>query len=239
MEYCYRSLDPRDLRGDDINFYLTGTTLQNDAELNAHFTTSQAMLFNGARGGVLYRQAIMRKPPNNGIGYIIDLADIMIPGGVIRVDRARMAFEHELTLGHYGLPHVGGAKARIEQFEDQGKKVVTASIAGRSVALILHGGWDGAKGLVHGGRNAEADESTVVYAHRKRTTKNPAMELMIAVMLHKRDNSPWSAEELSPIRDIAICDIMPSGSPMGAVITLRDGTRYEVDFANIDGNRTC
>ena len=30
---------------------------------------------------VLYRQAIMRKPPNNGLGYIIDLAEITIPGG--------------------------------------------------------------------------------------------------------------------------------------------------------------
>jgi hypothetical protein len=33
---------------------------------------------------VLYRQAIMRKPPNNGVRYIIDLAEITIPGGIIR-----------------------------------------------------------------------------------------------------------------------------------------------------------
>ena len=60
---------------------------------------------------VMYLQAgIMRKPPNNGVGYIIDLADIIIPGGVIRVDRSRMAFEHELTLGHFGLPHINGGK---------------------------------------------------------------------------------------------------------------------------------
>ena len=56
-------------------------------------------MFNGVKNDVIYRQAIMRKPPNNGVGYIIDLADIIIPGGVIRVDRSRLAFEHELTLG--------------------------------------------------------------------------------------------------------------------------------------------
>ncbi len=56
------------------------------------------MLFNGVENGVLYRQAIMRKPPNNGVGYIIDLADIIIPGGVIRVDRSRLAFEYELNI---------------------------------------------------------------------------------------------------------------------------------------------
>lgn len=239
MEYSFRSLDPRDVRGDDINFYLTGLAVQNSAEQNAGFTTSQSMLYNGERGGVLYRQAIMRKPPNNGIGYIIDLADITIPGGVIRVDRSRLAFEHELTLGHYGLPHAGGVQPRIERFEDASRKVITASIPGRKVALLLYHGWDGLNSLVHAGRNAEADESTVLYAHRKRTTQNPPMELMISVLLHKTDDTQWTPEELSPIENIALADMMPSGAPLGAIITLRDGSRYEVDFADIDGNRTC
>ena len=97
------------MRGVDINFYLTGRTVENTAvEDAARTVTSQSMLFNGVRNGVLYRQLIMRKPPNNGVGYIIDLAEITVPGGVMRVDRCRLAFEHELTLGHFGLPHMGG-----------------------------------------------------------------------------------------------------------------------------------
>ena len=138
MEYSFRSLDPRDVRGDDINFYLTGLAIQNDSDKNAEFTTSQSMLYNGVHNDVLYRQAIMRKPPNNGVGYIIDLAEITIPGGVIRVDRSRLAFEHELTLGHYGLPHLDGKKAVVRQFEDEAKKVITASIPGRQLALIVY-----------------------------------------------------------------------------------------------------
>ena len=65
----------------------------------------------------------MRKPPNNGVGYIIDLAEIVIPGGVIRVDRSRMAFEHELTLGHFGLPHIEGSEPVVRQYEDGQRKV--------------------------------------------------------------------------------------------------------------------
>jgi hypothetical protein len=65
------------------------------------------------------------------------------------------------------------------------------------------------------------------------------MELMIAVMLHKRDDSEWTEDELSPIKEIAIQEITASYSPLGAVITLRTGEKYEIDFANIDGNRTC
>ena len=239
MEYSYRSLDPRDVRGDDINFYLTGLALKNDSDKNAKYTTSQSMLFNGVQKDVLYRQAIMRKPPNNGLGYIIDLAEITIPGGVIRIDRSRMAFEHELTLGHYGIPHIGGKKAVMKQFEDESKKGITASIHGRKLALITYNGWDIVTHVVHQGRNAESDESTVLYAYKKRTLKNPAMELMITVMLHKMDDAEWTEGELSPIQEIDIMDITPSGSPLGANITLLDNKKYEIDFKNIDGRRSC
>lgn len=239
MEYSFRSLDPRDLRGDDLNFYLTGLTVRNDSEKNRSFTTSQSILFNGVRHDVIYRQLIMRKPPNNGVGYIIDLAEITIPGGVIRVDRCRLAFEHELTLGHYGLPHLGGEKAEIRQFETDGPQVITAAIGGRKVALIAYRGWDELRSLTHAGRNAEADESTVVYAYRKRTAKNPAMELMITVLLHGRDDAAWTAEELSPIQKIKIMDIAPSGSVLGAEIHLAGNKTYYIDFKNIDGYKSC
>jgi hypothetical protein len=239
MEYSYRSLDPRDVRGDDINFYLTGLTVKNDSDKNRKYTTSQSMLFNGVQKDVLYRQAIMRKPPNNGLGYIIDLAEITIPGGVIRIDRSRMAFEHELTLGHYGIPHIGGKKAIIQQFQDEFKKGITASIEGRQLALIMYHGWDRVTHGVHQGRNAESDESTVLYAYKKRISKNPAMELMVTVMLHKTDDAEWTEEELSPIKDIDMMDTAPSGSSLGATITLLDDKKYEIDFKNIDGRRSC
>ncbi len=239
MEYSFRSLDPRDVRGDDVNFYLTGLTVANDSEKNTYYTTSQSMMYNGVRDEVLYRQAIMRKPPNNGVGYIIDLAEITLPGGVIRVDRSRLAFEYELTLGHFGLPHIKGIKPAIKQFELKGKKIITASIPGRSIALISYYGWDNLDIMVHENRNAEADESTVIYAHKKRLAKNPPMELMITVMLHKMDNSGWAEDELLPIKDIKIMEVTPNYSTLGAIITLNNNTKYEIDFKDIDGHRTC
>ncbi|MDD3787120.1 MAG: DUF2264 domain-containing protein [Petrimonas sp.] len=239
MEYSFRSLDPRDLRGDDVNFYLTGLTVDNDALKNQKFTISQSMLYNGVINNVLYRQAIMRKPPNNGVGYIIDLAEITIPGGVIRVDRTRLAFEYEITLGHYGLPHLEGKDAIVEQFEENGKKVITATIPGRSLALISYRGWDQIESLVHSYRNAEADESTVIFVRKRRLDKNPPMELLITVMLHKMSDSPWSEEELNPIKDIEIMDVTANYSTLGAIITLSDNSKFNIDFEDIDGRRSC
>ncbi|HSO87871.1 MAG TPA: DUF2264 domain-containing protein [Draconibacterium sp.] len=237
MEYSFRSQDPRDVRGDDVNFYLTGIAVGNSAEKSRQYTISQSMLFNGEQNGVVYRQAIMRRPPNNGVGYIIDLADIIIPGGVIRVDRSRLAFEYELTLGHFGLPHINGEKPVITRFEDGNRKVIIAAIKGRQVALIAYHGWDKLENVEHTNRNAEADESTVIYAHKKRMQKNPPMELMISVMLHKTDDTEWTSEELSPISNIEIIDVTPVGSALGAKITLSDNKVYEVYFEEIDGRR--
>jgi hypothetical protein len=239
MEYSFSSLDPRDTRGDDVNFYLTGVAVREEQQRLARFTTSQSMLYNGVRDGVLYRQAIMRKPPNNGVGYIIDLAEITIPGGVIRVDRSRMAFEHELTLGHYGLPHMSDERPQVRAFGDGRRKGLTASIRGRRLALVTYAGWDDVQSLVHAGRNAEADESTVLVARRRRTARNPPMELMITVLLHGMDDDEWAAGELDPIERIDIVDVMPSQSVLGATLRLATGEQFVVDFKDLDGLRSC
>ena len=236
QEYTFRSLDPRDLGGMDINFYLTGRAIQNAAADNAAFQGAQSILYNGVRNGVLYRQLIMRKPPNNGVGYIIDLAEITVPHGVIRVDRCRLAFEHELTLGHYGLPHPGGQAARIERHADN---ILTASIPGRQTAMITCHGWDRLDALVHSGHNAECEDSTVLHAYRRRVDKNPAMELMICAQLHKTDDSPWTDAELNPVHSLRILEVTPSGSVLGAEITLADGSSTLVDFKDIDGYKSC
>lgn len=239
MEYCYRSLDPRDRRGEDVNFYLTGIAVENDQAGSARFSLSECMYFNGVRDGVTYRQAVMRQPPNNGVGYIIDLAEISIPGGVIRVDRSRMAFEHELTLGHFGVPHMNGEGAKVARFGDGRRKGMTASIQGRRIALVTYSGWDEIDSKVHAGRNAEASESTLLYAYRKRERKNPPMELMISVLLHRTDDEEWLSEELDPIASVEIEEITRTGSVLGAVIKCRSGQVHRVDFKDVDGVRSC
>jgi hypothetical protein len=105
--------------------------------------------------------------------------------------------------------------------------------------MIAYHGWDTIQSQVHCGFNAEAEESTVLFVHRKRTAKNPAMELMITAMLHKTDDTPWTPEELDPVKAIRIMTVTPSGSVLGAEITLADNSAYIVDYKNIDGLKNC
>ncbi len=105
--------------------------------------------------------------------------------------------------------------------------------------MIIYSGWDRLEPLVHTGRNAESEESTVLYAYRQRTAKNPSVELMVSAMLHKTDDSAWTQAELSPVKEIKLFDVMASGSVVGAVITLANGTKHTVDFGEIDGFKSC
>lgn len=239
MEYSYRSLDPRDIESRDALFYLGLATKEEAKDNGMNYVTPQSLIYNGVRENVTYRQILMRRPPNNGSGYIIDLAEIVIPGGTIRIDRNRLAYEHELTLGHYGMPHIHGKAPLIKEFEKEGKKVITAKGEGRSLALVAYNGWDSLTSKSHKGKNAEADVSTVIYAYRKRALKNPPMDLMVTVMLHKMDETDWTEEELFPIKSLEIMDILPSGSTLGARVELITGEKYTVDFNEIDGLRQC
>ena len=65
------------------------------------------------------------------------------------------------------------------------------------------------------------------------------MELLISVMLHKTDDSAWTTDDLSPLKNIKLMDVLPSRSVIGAEITLADGAKYVVDFKDVDGFKSC
>lgn len=222
MNYCFQNLEPASYNGNhDVIKYATPCHI---------FHIRQ-------QKDILYRQLIMQKQPQYGTGYLIDLADIIIPGGVIRVDRCRLAFEHKLFLGHYGLPHLDGVAPVIEQYKTGNATVITAKVKQRQVALITLNGWNGVDYSVNQDKNAEENESTILYAYRKKIESASQMELLISVFLHKLDDVPWTQEELLPIEEYSILEYTPSGDILGANILLKDGRSFIVDFDSPDGNR--
>jgi hypothetical protein len=62
---------------------------------------------------------------------------------------------------------------------------------------------------------------------------------MISAMLHSTTDTPFTKEELSPIKQIKVLDVMPSGSVVGAEISLSSGVRHVIDFKDIDGYKSC
>jgi hypothetical protein len=208
------------------------------------FRAPLRMGFQREEGGVLYRQFNTKPeglgdPNKGGINKgpeKIDLADIVIPGGLIRVDRVRIPYASELHLAHYGLPHLGGQEATVRTLDVGGKPALVASIPGRRVALVAYRGWDGVASMRHAGRHPEAEASTVIYAHRARQKDYQGMELLVTVLLHRADDQEWTLRDLQPIVRAEFLPWSPSGSPCGARLELTDGRRIEVDFREIESS---
>ena len=198
--------------------------------------------FNKMEDSVLYRVQNTKPqglgdPNKGGINRgqeCIDLADIIIPGGVIRVDRVRVPYRYELQLGHFALPHLGGDVARVEK---AGQGLIASIADGRKLAMIPVFGWDKVDHAVHTGLNPEASESTVLYAERIREKDYSGMEVFVTVLLHRVDGGTWTDAELNPIETIEVLPWAPSGNALCINLVLRDGRSYLIDYGNVDGRR--
>lgn len=190
--------------------------------------------FCGKRDGIVYRHLEIKA--HHDVPGRFDLADIAVPGGILRVDRQRLSTRHEVSLAHYGLPHIDGVAAKVEECNVSGHKVITAAIPGRQIALVAISGWDEVGSFVHAGKHPEAEESTVIFAKRRRVKHYQGMPQLITLMLQKTNDSPWAAEDFAIVKSCKPLAWFKSGQPLGAEIELADGRSVTVDYGHIEGN---
>ncbi len=187
----------------------------------------------GAREGLLYRQAEFsgHLPPS------IDMATIMIPGGEIRIDRVRRLEACRVNIGHFSLPHLNGEPA-ITRRQVKGKSSIQMAIPGRQLAMTLYSGWDGMGIMKSTGANPEAKDSSVIYAEMIDEKRFGPVRILVSILLHKTDNSPWADNELQPIASIASLRPNLPEAIAGHLIKLKDGTEHRVDFRDMDGTNS-
>ncbi|WP_175414924.1 DUF2264 domain-containing protein [Nibricoccus aquaticus] len=203
---------------------------EDSSEAAGKWATPVAMRHGGFRDGVLYRQIIFRR--NSPMpDVVIDLADIVIPGGVLRVDRVRADGECELRLGHFGLPHLHGMAPEIREWREDGAQFATAVCGERGLLLATYRGWSGVAAQVHTCKNVEAETSTVLYAVRSRGERMAEVSLLVTLMLHRTDGRHWTASETDLVREI----VPATDCEAGVTVCFKDGEERTVDFSRIEG----
>lgn len=202
---------------------------QTDTELP--FRPNGGFRDGGMHDGVLYRQTDLE-----GWMARAELAEIILPGGVLRVDRVSLPYSHDLLLGHFALPHAGGGSVTVQRFDVAGAPAIIAhGPDGRAVALVALYGWDEVGSELHTGLSPESDDSTLIYARHARSAPYTGMALLVTLLLHRSDGSDWTEAELSPVVSLEILPWSPSGSPCGARVVMLDGREHLIDFGTMGG----
>ncbi len=183
----------------------------------------------GWREGVFYRQSRIGAWKSR-----LDLADLVVPGGVLRVDRLRLGFAHQVRLGHFALPHVAGAPAEVTAVQVNGTKGLIARIAdGRSLAILALAGWDRLDVETHQGLHPECEASSLLVADRVRRSHNAGVCTVATLLLHAL--KPIRPEQLDLVERLDLQPRAPSGAPAGAKVQLRDGRQIQIDYGAIEG----
>ncbi|TVR02345.1 MAG: DUF2264 domain-containing protein [Spirochaetaceae bacterium] len=222
------------------NHLLEGATpdppasLSYEATTTAHSVASRLTVsrirYAGACSGVVYRQIYLG--PLNGHhsdGILIDLADVVIPGGLLRVDRVRSSFPHTLWLGGHSVRgHVDLETTRYDcgtGYELHGAHPDSV----RSVMIPL-AGWSDAKAIHRSGTHAEFPLSTCLALSRTVTGSNVGSIALVAAIIAD-----------APMPASAVPRVVPrsgdgaAGLATGAKLTFPDGRSVTVSFEGIEG----
>lgn len=209
--------------------------------INGSIEKGNLVLWRGQRGNVLYRRQIFNYSLDHEFHWCnaIDLADIAVPYGILRVDKFRL-YGHpaSLTLGAYGFPDNG---TEIIQMERDGAHAIVLKgrdFCGKAkqLAMTIYGGWEQISFLRSRGTNPDSEHSIIVYAS---TTRQAHYEngpyVLISQVITKESSEDFQADEIFPVRRIDFTDSEGWGSYGPVTLTTMDNRQYIVDFEGIEG----
>lgn len=200
------------------------------------------LLWVGMKEDILYRRNYLGYHTNSNFIWTphIDLAEVDMPYGILRVDRMNFyEAPFRLTLGSYGFPDnqteiitksKGDAKATILI----GRNAVGEEL---QLAFTVYSAWQNLKILSSKGTNPDSENSILLYASLHRSKPYAyAPYLLISQTLTKQDHTPFTEDELFPIDQILYSDKEKCGGYGPVTLKLKNGETKVIDYSHIEGN---
>ena len=199
----------------------------------------------GEKEQVLYRRQFFGYELETECHWIqaMNLADFVVPYGVIRVDKLRLFKKPiSLTLGAYGFPDNGTEISRKEQ-NFHGKKASALILKGhdatgreKQLAMTIYHGWESLSYIESTGTNPDSEKSIVVYATTERQKQNHyEPSVLISQVITKESLTDFTEEELFPIKEITYTDKQQYGGYGPITLILKNGIKREINFEEIEG----
>jgi hypothetical protein len=154
----------------------------------------------------------------------MNLADITLPNGILRVDRKKGTEAASMRLGHYALPQLG-KKIKTKTQKVNGKKATIIDNGHYQLAMVPLLGWSSTEAVTATGLHPESSNSKVIVVSNTPETGSKANQVYATLMLWKKSGEKWSANELLPLKEITPS---PDGSTVKLLFT--DGSSKTVAF---------
>jgi len=176
--------------------------------------------FKKYEDGIYYRDAVLASDDQ----VKMNLADITLPNGILRVDRNISSVPAELRLGHYALPALNGAvKSRTLTVRGLDVKIIDNGVY--QLALVPLKGWGKHELVKATGLHPEAENSVVINVSDRYVPQKDQEGVYATLMLWKKSGESWSNDELVPVKQLKYSSITNQ-----VRITLLNGERKMVSF---------
>ncbi|MBQ6787001.1 MAG: DUF2264 domain-containing protein [Lachnospiraceae bacterium] len=210
-----------------------------------YYDKANVTFWAGEREKVLYRRQFFGFELETERHWIqaMNLADFVVPYGVIRVDKPRLHRKPvAFTLGSYGFPdngteiitkellYEGGiAKAMILKGKDHNGNE-------KQLAMTIYDGWESLSYIKSKETNPDSENSIVVYASMECKNHNHyEPSILISQVITKESHEDFTEEELFPIQSITYTDVQGYGGYGPITVQLKDGNERVIDFEGIEG----
>ncbi|GAO30845.1 hypothetical protein JCM15548_13159 [Geofilum rubicundum JCM 15548] len=144
--------------------------------------------------GIYYRDVVLETNEE----WAMNLADIPLPNGILRVDRQLSPQTVQMRLGHYALPDLGHG-IEVSSREVKGHSVTILDNGSHQLAMVPLLGWGQTEVVSAEGLHPISEKSKVLVVtgtYEPETNSNP---IYATLMLWKKSGESWSDEELLPV----------------------------------------
>lgn len=195
------------------------------------------LMYAGEKGGVLYRKEYFDFEFSFQNKSSIDLADFPVSHGIIRADKVRIPDKpYTLTLGAYGMADRGDVEVERRLCETTGAEAVIMKSGEGQIAFVAYAGFDEIAVKMRSGVSPVTEESQMIYGISRRNKYYEYQPyVMISAVLTKKDQTPWSEEELFPVRAIQYTDAQKCGGYGPVTVVCKDGRSVVVDYEGMEG----
>lgn len=158
--------------------------------------------FKKFENGVYYRDVVLETDEN----IKMNLADIPLSNGILRIDRNTSTKEVSMRLGHYALPQFD-KEITTEIRKVKGHLVTIIDNGKYQLAMVPLLGWDKSEVISSKGLHPESENSKVINLSNDLNLNTNESNVYATLMLWKQSGKEFTIKELMPIGKIKFSGI--------------------------------